>query len=255
MIVVQDAKTRAVMDAVSELAVEPYATLILGEPGSGRGTIARQLHERGPLRLASFREMGCHGLASLESIVNAAVGTLFLRDIERLRADVQESLCAVIDDLSDGRRILASGPPDLGAAVSRGEFSPALYSSIGRGVLHVPPMRERPADIPALVAAFAGRPGESDTPPLEVAESAMGYLLNYDWPGNVRELAQLIGGFRERNGGGVLSAEDLPPQIRWFSGNGGDRQVRSKAELGFNPLSEEFQFQLIADALRRTHVR
>jgi DNA-binding NtrC family response regulator len=122
-------------------------------------------------------------------------------------------------------------------------------------VLPVPPLRERPADIPGLVALFADDGREGDGAGVALTEATMGYLLNYDWPGNVRELEQLIRRTRQSKGGGLVSVEDLPPQIRWFPGNRCDRRARAKGESGFNPLSEEFQFQLIADALRRTHVR
>lgn len=80
----------------------------------------------------------------------------------------------------------------------------------------------------------------------------MGYLVEYDWPGNIGELEQVVERMCERSDGGVASADDLPPQIRWFPGRFAST---ASAEQQLHPLREEFQLRLIADALKRTHRR
>jgi len=199
--------------------------------------------------------MDCSNLTSLEPVTSAGIGTMFLRHVDRLRPALQDSLSAAVQRLPAGRRVVASGPPDLPDSAPLGSFSSTLLSAFDPAVLRVPPLRERPADIPCLAALFADDARDADGASVALTDATMGYLLNYDWPGNVRELEQLIRCIRQRKGRGVVSVEDLPPQIRWFPGNHCDRRARAKGESGFNPLSEEFQFQLIADAIRRTHAR
>jgi len=83
----------------------------------------------------------------------------------------------------------------------------------------------------------------------------MGYLIDYDWPGNIAELDRSVGRLCQRARRDFVSADDLPPQIRWSPDRCGRRRPCSKGETGFNPLGEEFQLRLIADALRRTQRR
>ncbi len=253
MIVMKNPTSKAVFEAARKLAPGRTSVLILGEQGSGRGVVARHLHERGDEPQAPFRVVSCAAMADLPAMEDG--GTIFLREIDRLRQDLQDPLSRILTESACGARIVASGSVNLSAKIGGGSFSPVLYGTVARAVIRVPPLRERAGDIPELVAGFLERLERRDGRSVRLAEAVMGYLLDYDWPGNVAELEHLIGRLFEGRSAGDLSAEDLPPQIRWFPGKRCDRPSRSKGEIGFNPLSEEFQIQLIADALRRTRAR
>ncbi len=254
----KDAEARLVFGAIQHLADPSIPVLILGEPGTGRGAIARALHrlDSGSDTAGSdspMLEVDCGDLEDLSCLRVAGRGTVYLREVEELRSDLQATLAELAGD-SVATRLVVSGSPRLAAMTADGCFSGALLASLGRASLHLPPLRDRPLDVPDLVGFTLDRYCLERGAPVRLAEAAMGYLIDYDWPGNVAELEQVVERLCESADGEFVSADQLPPQIRWFPGSPG-RRARSKGEVGFNPLSEEFQFRLIADALRRTQGR
>jgi transcriptional regulator with PAS, ATPase and Fis domain len=91
-------------------------------------------------------------------------------------------------------RVVAATNQDLKAMVDRGEFREDLYYRLNVIPIHIPPLRERPEDIPALVTHFIGTFSENqpDTPPRSITQGALDALIEYEWPGNVRELENTI---------------------------------------------------------------
>jgi DNA-binding NtrC family response regulator len=218
--------------------------LLLGEPGSGRGALARHLHERGPAPTSPFVELDCAGLESLHFVENAGGGTIFLREIENLAPRLQGALEHLLRLGAAQSRVVASAEPDLPARCDRGLFSKRLFDAFGESCLQLPPLRDRRLDVPDLVARFLAARRSS----LRVGEGVMDHLVEYDWPGNVVELEQVVERLCARASAAAASPDDLPPQIRWFAGNGTNARR-------FDQGAEEFQLRLIADALRRTHRR
>lgn len=102
-------------------------------------------------------------------------------------------------------RVVASTRRDLALAVARGRFRQDLYALLRRASLLVPPLRSRPADIPALVDRVVRARGGS----CQVDPEAMAALLGYPWPGNVRELRRVVEGAIASAGGGAIGVEHL----------------------------------------------
>jgi DNA-binding NtrC family response regulator len=191
--------------------------LILGESGSGKELVARELHERGSFPEAPFLTQNCgaleDGLLGCELfgvrrgaftgavadrpglLVRAGKGTLLLDKLEDMSPTMQRQLLRVLEEHSVRPvgsaeavrvdcRILATTSHDLRALVARGSFREDLYYRLDVLRIRVPALRERPSDIPFLVEHFLARAGGT----LELTQAAWDTLQRYSWPGNVREL-------------------------------------------------------------------
>jgi DNA-binding NtrC family response regulator len=219
--------------AVRELAREAAVALrsegpilILGETGSGKGVLARWLHEQGPRRDEPFVDLNCAGLTRefLESelfghargaftgAINekkglfevAHRGTLFLDEMGDLDPAVQPKVLKVLEEKRFRRMgevadrqvdvfLIAASNLDLAHLVREGRFRSDLYFRVSTIPLAVPPLRDRREDIPLLaqrllqqLARDLGRPGRRLTP------DALEALRRYSWPGNVRELRNVL---------------------------------------------------------------
>lgn len=239
--------TQAALGSARKLAKQATPVLLFGEPGSGRGRLARYLHDCGSVPGSPFVELDCAGLESLHFPENARGGAVFLREIGELSPALQDGLATLLAAGGARLRVLASAGPDLAARCDRGQFARRLYDVFGDSCLRVPALRERTVDVPDLVARLVAERRSS----LRIGEAVMGYLVDYDWPGNFPELVRVIDRLCVCSSGPVASADDLPPQIRWFPG----AVENGAASRPPDALGEEFQLQLIADALRRTHRR
>jgi two-component system, NtrC family, nitrogen regulation response regulator NtrX len=200
--------------------------LITGESGTGKELVAAAIHHASPRRDRPFVRVNCaaiprdlvesemfgHERGSFTGATErrigrfelAHTGTLFLDEVGDLGAEAQAKLLRAIEAREIERvggarpiktdvRILAATNKDLARAVADGSFREDLYFRLNVIPLHVPPLRERPDDIPALVRHFAllnrARTGR---PVSEWSPDALGLLERYNWPGNVRELANIV---------------------------------------------------------------
>jgi DNA-binding NtrC family response regulator len=230
---------------IAEASDGAQPVLILGERGTGKEHFARAVHFSGESG-GPFLPVGCAGLsqASLESELfghvpggleglpgerpglfqQGAHGTILLKDVEHMGLPLQAKLERALREGKVNRagstkdeicevHVLAASSADLSALVREGTFLPGLLEALSGFVVVLPPLRERREDVPLLAQKFLVRHA-AGRPELEVSDSALWALENYDWPGNVRELEncmrRAIGEASERDS---IEVNDLPPAV------------------------------------------
>jgi len=216
----------ALLRMVERVADTDATVLIHGETGSGKELIARALHSRGRRQQRPLVKVNCgavppslleselfgHVKGAFTGAIDRRVGrfevanggTLFLDEIGELPLDTQVKLLRVLQEqefepvgssktMRVDVRIIAATNRDLEAEVKAGRFRPDLFFRLNVVPLRVPALRERPADIPLLVAFFLSRFATRFGRPIErVERDTMERLVRYGWPGNIRELQNVI---------------------------------------------------------------
>ncbi|WP_136417899.1 sigma-54 dependent transcriptional regulator [Herbaspirillum sp. ST 5-3] len=211
---------------IAKCAPTNCTVLITGESGTGKEMIARAIHYNSLRKEESFVPVDCNTLSEhlLESELFGHVkgaftgavankrgmfdmannGTLFLDEFGNISPSTQSKLLRVIQErefkaVGDTRshttnvRLLAATNKDLKAMVADGSFREDLYYRINVFPIHIPPLRERRDDIPALAFHFLKLYGnELEKPVTQFSDGAMSLLVNHDWPGNVRELENTV---------------------------------------------------------------
>ncbi|MDT8341865.1 MAG: sigma-54 dependent transcriptional regulator [Longimicrobiales bacterium] len=240
---------REVMEMARRIAPAEHATvLILGETGTGKGMVARAIHDLSPRAQGPFVNVTCSALAPtlMESelfghekgaftdartlkrglVEVAGGGTLFLDEIGELTPALQSKLLRFLEDRTFRRlgatedrtvdaRIVAATNRSLEAEVEAGRFREDLYYRLRVLPLTLPPLRRRKGDVPALVAAFLESFNrELGKAVVEVDPEAARLLEAHRWPGNVRELRNVVERAVLLADGPRLTPELLPPEIR-----------------------------------------
>jgi DNA-binding NtrC family response regulator len=228
---------------LTQIARAPSPVLLEGESGSGKGIFARLIHNRSPRNRAPFVDLNCAGLSKelLESelfghergaFTNAmntkpglfeiaGDGTLFLDEIGEMDVTVQARLLKAIEekrfrrvggirDLTTNFRLVAATNRDLAQEVAAGRFRGDLYYRLNVVRVRMPPLRERPEDVPVLVDVII-RPlsKELGRGVPSVSPRAMKKLERYPWPGNVRELRNVLERALLTMSGNELKSDDL----------------------------------------------
>ncbi len=237
----------AVLARIERVASSPASVLIHGETGSGKGLVARVLHQRSDRADRPFVHVNCGALQEqlLESELFghekgaftgasgtkpglfevAHRGTLFLDEIGELTAAMQAKLLQVLDSGELRRvggtrlhrvdsRVLAATNKSLKHEVREGRFRQDLYFRLNVVHLEVPALRDRSEDIPDLVDEFLRRFRLTGEPPRRISRRALALLMQYHWPGNVRELANTIESVCLLSAGDTILPDDLPPALQ-----------------------------------------
>ena len=205
-----------------QIAANPSAVLLVGEPGSGREAFARYLHERAPRAAAPFvgliasslrdadaearlfgREGG-EGERVAGALEEAANGTLFIHELEDLPAGVQRLLVGVFESEQFTRlggsepipfraRVLSSAQPGIEQRAGNEGLRRDLLGHLNVLIIRVPPLREYAEDVPDLLRYHVDRLVDSDGLSFRrFSVAAQNRLRNYPWPDNVRELRHLV---------------------------------------------------------------
>ncbi|MEP6618244.1 MAG: sigma-54 dependent transcriptional regulator [bacterium] len=239
---------REVMVKVEQMAAVSSTVLIEGESGTGKELVARALATRGPRRNKPFIAVNVGALPEtlLESelfghekgaFTGAAErrlgrfeladgGTLFLDEIGEIPQSTQVKLLRVLEEREFTRvggvqsiavnvRVIAATNRPLKEHVEEGDFRADLYYRLNVLSIYLPPLRDRPADIPLLVRRFIrDLSAQHERPFPGISAQAMELLVNYGWPGNVRELRNLVESMVVLSHGREIGPDDLPRPLR-----------------------------------------
>jgi len=237
----------ALLEMLKQFADSPASVLLTGESGTGKDLLARALHFESSRREGPFVPINCAALPEtlIESelfghirgaftdarqartglFAAARGGTLFLDEIGEMPMGLQAKLLRVIEDkrirpigateeTPVDVRVVAATNADLERLLEQSRFRSDLYYRLATLSLAVPPLRDRPEDLPLLLKHFLSRASaEAGKTPPEVEPDAMACLMHYRWPGNVRELHNVIQSAVIICGGGKLRIKDLPPRV------------------------------------------
>jgi two-component system response regulator AtoC len=225
LVVSESRAMRDLLDLASRVARHNTTVLITGESGTGKEVLARAIHRMSPRSEQSFTAINCAAIPEqlLESELFGHMkgsftgatadraglfelahgGTLLLDEIGDLPLDLQAKLLRVLEEGEirrvggrDSRkvdvRVLAATAKPLEAAVERSEFRADLFYRLNVVHLHIPPLRERPDDVPALLTHFARQAATRLGHPVRITPAALDALTHHSWPGNVRELRNAV---------------------------------------------------------------
>jgi transcriptional regulator with GAF, ATPase, and Fis domain len=235
------------LQMVKKVSASQSAVLIRGESGTGKELLARAVHENSPRAGKRFVKVHCAALSPglLESELFGHVkgaftdahrdkvgrfeladsGTLFLDEIGDISLEVQTKLLRVLQEMVFERvgssepvkvnvRIIAATHQNLEKLIEQGRFREDLYYRLNVISISVPPLRERPEDIPELAAHFmklnAQRCGKS---PLTIDDDALSALKAYSWPGNIRQLENVLERAVVVAEGSTITVDELPGDL------------------------------------------
>jgi DNA-binding NtrC family response regulator len=230
-----------------KVAPTDSTVLLTGESGTGKGMIARWIHEASSRAKGAFLPVNCSAIPEqlLESeffghtkgaftgadrarrglFVEADRGTLFLDEIGELPQHMQTKLLSVIEEKtvraigSDqarrvDTRVMAATNRDLPEMVKQGRFREDLYFRLAMFHLHLPPLRERRADLPGFIRhTLAGIKRSGGKRGIGLDSAAEAALVAADWPGNVRELENVLNRACILADGDCITLADLPADI------------------------------------------
>ena len=204
--------TRA-RDRLEALAPLGAPVLLTGEPGTGRAAAARALHRLGRAR-RPFQRVEASGLVEWPRPARHA--TVYVEGIDDLAPALQESWLRLLDAPGSGERWVASGGP--GAADPGGPLHPELRARLARFCVALPPLRERPEDVPRVAREFARAASERFGRPRRLGPAALERLRAAPWPGNATELAQVVEqaiAFSTSAEIDVTTVNDVLAEVRW----------------------------------------
>jgi len=281
-IIGRSAPMQEIFATIERVAPTRATVLLAGESGVGKDLIARAIHFKSPRRDRPLVKINCTALPEnlMESELfgyekgaftgantskpgrfeQADTGTVFLDEIGDVPPAIQVKLLRVLQEREFERlgsnktrhidvRIIAATNQDLRAALEQGTFREDLYYRLNVVPLNIPPLRDRPEDIPFLAEHFVKKLAAANASPVEsISEGAIQRLLEYHWPGNVRELENVIERSLVLCSGNRLEAEDIrldtAPRARERTAGGGDF-------LPEGVTLDEYEQSIIREALRR----
>ena len=250
------APMQRVFEILAQVSPSNATVLILGESGTGKELVARALHHNSPRSAGNFVAVNCAALSEglIESelfghvrgaftgavgekkgqVAYADGGTLFLDEVGDMPMATQAKLLRVLEEREVTKvggnepekvdiRLVAATNRDLPAMVESGEFRQDLLFRLQVVTLELPPLRDRPGDLPLLLDHFVSELAEQHGRTITgMTPEARAILSRYPWPGNVRELRNAVENMVLLSRDGLIGMEDLPMGVR-----GGENQVPS----------------------------
>lgn len=275
-----------IFTAIEKVSRTDINVLVSGASGTGKELVARSLHVHSPRAKRPFVPINCGALP--EHLVESEIfgyekgaftgagraktglleaahgGTFFLDEIGELPPALQVKFLRVLQDgkfrrlgSNDERevdvRLISATNQDLEAMVADGRFREDLFYRINTFAIDIPPLKERPDDIPLLVEHLLERFATASQQQVQgVAPEAMRLLLQHEWKGNVRELEHAIERAVILCSDGMIKLEDLPPGMQ--GATEGNPVVAAYVDLQFKEakaqLVEDFERRYIAEVLK-----
>src|SRR3954463_10405402 len=248
---------RQIWDAIKRAAPTNATVLLLGESGVGKELVARSIHRNSLRSRERFVQVNCAAIPEelIESELfghekgsftgatekqigkfeQADKGTIFLDEVGDMSAKTQAKVLRVLQEgeverIGSARtikvdvRVIAATNKNLEEEIEKGHFREDLYFRLAVIPIHVPPLRERPEDIPILVRHYMEYfSRESNVRPKRITPPAMDALGRYRWKGNIRELRNTVERMIIMTGNDTIDAADLPETVRspaaWSGGS------------------------------------
>jgi len=286
-IVGESAALREALSHLQSYATEDAAVLILGESGTGKELAARAIHRLGTRPDGPFVPINCGALQEtiLENELfghrkgaftgadrdraglfeTADGGVLFIDEVCEMGLNVQRAFLRVLEDqkvrrLGDVRerevsvRVVAATNRDIEQEVREGRFREDLYYRLNVLRVELPPLRDRPEDLPLLVEHYLALRARRDGRHAEVTQGAIARLAQHRWPGNVRELFNVLERALIISPNGVVRASDLPDFSREHRGlgrrgAGAGAGAGAEADPASSPTLEDVERRHIARVL------
>jgi len=273
-----------------KVADSDASVFISGESGTGKEVLARYIHQHSPRKDQPFVAINCAAIPEnmLEAVLfgyekgaftgaiksmpgkfeQAQGGTLFLDEIGEMRPDLQTKLLRVLQEREVERlgshdviqldvRILSASNIDMQQAIAEGRFREDLFYRLNVFPIHLPPLRERKRDIPALAEFLIQRHCFRKRVCPTLSAPAMKKLLEHDWPGNIRELDNVIQRALVLASGETIQAEDILLDSRQWIEQAISQQFEatpaaaSTEQLPGKVDLKQHEVQLIMETLRR----
>jgi len=267
------------LSMIENVADSNSTVLITGESGTGKELVAKAIHTNSgrydkpflPFNSGNIPVTLCESLlfghkkgtftgavADKKGLFEEADGgTLFLDEIANLNYETQAKLLRAIQEkeiqplgsnhiIKVDVRLIAATNVDLKLKVKTSEFREDLYYRLNIINIHLPPLRDRKEDIPALLDVFIDKFSRENKKSIEgVSEKYLHILMKYDWPGNIRELENTVLRSVLLSEAPILQPEVLPPEIL-------GQNPFASFEGGFNERIEAYKRQIIQEAMEKT---
>ena len=280
-------KMQEVFDLVEKVADCDSTILITGETGTGKGLVAKAIHQNSKRKNKPFISINCGAIPEnlLESelfghvrgaFTGATVsksgkfelahgGTVFLDEIGDMSSDLQVKVLKVLEEgefeqvggaktLKADVRVIAATHRDLPEEVKNGNFRQDLFYRLYVIPIGLPALRDRKSDIPYLASYFMQMSNHKNNRQLEgISGEALGVMVSYSWPGNVRELRNVVERLVVLIGAGKISANDLPKELKAANGYAATQSIEiSDDGISLNSAVTEFEKDLILQSLEKT---
>jgi transcriptional regulator with PAS, ATPase and Fis domain len=276
-----------VFDLIQKVADCDSTILLNGETGTGKGMVARAIHQRSKRRDKPFISINCGAIPEnlLESELFGHVrgaftgatsskqgkfeladgGTILLDEIGDMSSDLQVKVLKVLEEgefeqvggaktIKVDVRIIAATHRDLSEEVQKGNFREDLYYRLYVIPMMLPALRDRKSDIPHLLSHFLEKSNQkNDRDVKEITDEALTMMMSYSWPGNVRELKNMVERLVVLKGTGKITARDLPLELKNIHKFEPSANIEISDEgICLNSAVTEFEKALILQSLEKT---